>query len=310
MKQSTRWWTAILFLLALTLSACKTIDLSTLPPIVLVPPVPTTPVVPAAKAKATLAFQVVNVCDGQPIGAAFASVTDGPTKQVNDDGYAAFELEAEGSIYLVAFNADGYASSARRFQVDGNRQFPIRLNPLAGCPTPEPPKEPAPVVVPPPVVTPPVVAPPAVIVPPAFAHCAGAQFDGLSCVKEVAGKYPALLQINTYEACVEFTQRVLEALGPDWGHVSKTSGEGQAVPRGFVPLDVRGSDGNVYHITGVSHDAIKHRLTGQVIDVLGNGSANSDPDVTIHGPAVPQWSEIPPQFWRVNNPFIPAVPVR
>lgn len=122
--------------------------------------------------------------------------------------------------------------------------------------------------------------------------------------------YPQLLEANTYESCVEFTQRVLELLGPAWGHVGKTAGEGQAVPRGFKMVTVRGTDGKPYDITGVSHDAIKHRLSGQVVDILGNAAANSDPDPARHGLATPTWGLVPPEEWRVGNPFIPAVPVR
>ena len=155
---------------------------------------------------------------------------------------------------------------------------------------------------PPPVVVPPVVIPPNST--PDHNSCLEGG-DGLTCVRSMAAKYPQLLQTNTYESCLEFTQRVLAALGPDWGHVGKGQGESQSVPRGFVPIDVAG-----FRITGVSHDAIKHRSTGQVVDLLFNASANSDPDPKIHGPAGVQWALVPAEHWRVGNPFVPAVPVR
>lgn len=147
------------------------------------------------------------------------------------------------------------------------------------------------------------------------ALCATRASDPIGCVRQVAATYAELLTINTFESCVEFTQRVLEVFGPDYGHVGKTASEGQSVPKGFTPIDAIGSDGKTYRITGVSHDAIKHRVTGQVIDLLGNATANepchlAPAECWKPGPASIQWTLIPPQFWRAENPFIPAVPVR
>jgi hypothetical protein len=311
--------TAIGFLLALMMAGCASgpgpripIDLSRIPITITMPPdvAPDKPFPAPAKPKATLAFEVVDVCDGHPIETAFARVTDGPTQQVNADAYAAFELEAAGSIYLVAFDADGYQGSARTFQVDGNRQFPIRLTPTAGCQKPAPPPVPAPDPTPvPPVVV--VPAPPVVTTQPL---CAMRDSDPLGCVRQVAAVYPHLLQINTFDSTVEFTQRVLEVLGEPWGHVGKTAREsGKAIPRGFEARDVGG-----YWIVGVSHDSIKHRLTGQVVDILGNATANMPcpDDVRAQGkcwqpgPASIGWELVPSHDWRIENPFVPAVPVR
>lgn len=134
-------------------------------------------------------------------------------------------------------------------------------------------------------------------------------------VQQTASAYPNLLIENTYESCLEFTQRVLMACGdPAWGHVGKTAGEGQSVPAGFTPTPVQiiRADGQkeTILITGVSHDAIFHKLSNTIVDLLGNGSANSDPNQAIHGPAVPQWSEIPKELNRSNNPWIAAIPVQ
>lgn len=379
MKTTTRWATAILFLLTMMLTACATgggIDLSKLPPIVIAPAPPPVvtpePVVP--KPRATLAFEVVDEQTGAPIPTAFSTCDDGLSQQANAAGYIAVEREL--GLYVCRFEADGYQDAARRVQLESNRQSTVRLKSLT---PPEPPPaedeliwkgNPAmqwlpndsaavarmqaffrrhslqyfnhggllrycgnreardsdivfvpargrceiatdprtsphqdPSVAPVPPVVPPVV------VPPSSPFCAMRESDPLGCVRQVAAIFPQLLQTNTYESCLEFTQRVLEVLGPEWGHVSKTAGESQSVPRGFTPLEVRGSDGNLYTITGVSHDAIKHRLTGQVVDLLGNASANSDPNPAIHGPARIQWGVVPSEHNRVNNPFLPTVPV-
>lgn len=150
----------LLFALLFMVPACIEV-----PPIVIAPAPPAPPVAeaPAPKPKATIAFQVVNECDGQPITTAFVNITDGPTKQVNDDGYVALELEAGGAVYLVVFEDPGYQSQARKYQLDGNRQFAVRMMPTAGCPRPEPPK---PVDSAPGVPTPPVVTAPPVVVSP------------------------------------------------------------------------------------------------------------------------------------------------
>jgi hypothetical protein len=136
---------------------------------------------------------------------------------------------------------------------------------------------------------------------------------GKACVDFVAKTHGRLLEENTYHACTEFITKVLEALGPDWGYVGKTAGESQHVPNGFKPGVRKGSDGNDYFITGVSHDAIKHK-DGRVFDLLGNATANEPcPDDVRRagncwkpGPATTQWNAIPSEFWRVSNPFVPV----
>lgn len=284
------------------------IDISKLPPIIIAgAPAPPTPA-PPAKPRATLAFQVVDSATGMPVSTAFAIYEDGVSKQADEQGYIARELEAGGTVYAIRFEADDYTTMARRFQLGsrpdeqdgaGNRQFTVRLTSSKPVPPPPPPPTPVTPAPPPPEPQPHVASPK-----PQAPSCA--EFE---CVRQVAAAFPALLTTNTYESCLEFTQLVLDVLGPEWGHVGKTAGESQSVPKGFTPIDVS-AGGLTFRITGVSHDAIKHRVTGQVIDILANASANSDPNPAIHGPARIQWEAVPPAHWRVNNPFIPAVPVR
>lgn len=295
---------ALVACVALTACASGGLDLSKLPPIVIPPPAVEKPA--PAKPRATLAFEVLDACTGAPLRDVFARFSDNSQKQTDEHGYAAFEKDAgvddKPAVYAVRFLLDDtYESPTREFALVENRQFQVRLRPIAGCAKPEPPPAPAPEPVKP---TPAPEPPPVVTPPPTPAPCVE-----IECVRQTAEKYPHLLTINTYESCLEFTQRVLERL-PEYGHVGKTAGESQSVPQGFEPRDVRGSDGNLYRITGVSHDAIKHKVTGQVIDLLGNASANSDPDPKIHGPARIQWAVVPVEFNRVQNPYIPAVPVR
>lgn len=273
------------------------------PPIVIAPggppPAVPAPPAPAPVPLATIAFQFVDEESDAPIPEAFATCEGSEAKQANADGYAAIE-RAQGT-FTCSFEASDYQSSTRKYQLTENRQFTVRLKSTK----PKPPEPAPPVVLPtPPVVVPPAPVPP-VVEPSKPALCSMRDSDPFGCVRQVAAVYPQLLLTNTYESCLEFTQRVLEVLGPDYGHVAKTAGESQSVPRGFTPVVVNG-----FLITGVSHDAIKHRVTGQVIDLLGNASANSDPNPKIHGPAQIQWAKVPPEHWRENNPYLPAVPVR
>lgn len=121
-------------------------------------------------------------------------------------------------------------------------------------------------------------------------------------VAQVAREQSRLLSDNTYESCVQFTQKVLERLGPEWAFVGKTRGESQA-PAPFIFINpVKGLDGNDYFLTGVSYDAIYYLPTLTQVDIIGNAAANSDPNPQIHGPAVIHWDEIPKQFYRKNNP--------
>lgn len=123
-------------------------------------------------------------------------------------------------------------------------------------------------------------------------------------VQQVASEYGHLLDTNTWESCGVFVQRVLMALNdPDWGHVGKTEGEGQYSPPAFEHW----VDG--YLITGFSHDVIWHLPSNRQVDIIINAAANSDPDPSIWGPANVGWEEIPREYYRANNPWLPAVPV-
>lgn len=289
MSTTTRWTTAIALLLGLMAIGCGA-DLSKLPPIVISAPAPPAPKpeAPSPKPRATLAFQVLNTCDGSAVVETIITIKDGPAKQVDADGYAPFELDH--GRYDVTFEAANYHGSTRSFILSENRQWSIKLDPVKGCPSPELPKPEPPKVDP---------APPT---PPC---------SELECVRQAAATYGHLLVTNTYASCVEFTQRVLERLGPEWGHVGKPNGR-HAVPRGFAPVDVNG-----LRIIGVSHDAIKHR-SGQVVDILGNATANEPCPEDVRaagkcwapGPASIGWELIPAHDWRPDNPFVPAVPVR
>ncbi len=139
------------------------IDLSKLPPIVIGAPSPTPEPQPVALAPlATLAFQVVDDDTGGAIPTAFVTFDDATSKQVNADGYAAFERAASASadkpaIYKVTIEADDYQAVTRRFQLDENRQFTVRLKSTRPRPVDPPPPPPGmpPVVEPPPPVAPP-----------------------------------------------------------------------------------------------------------------------------------------------------------
>jgi hypothetical protein len=128
--------------------------------------------------------------------------------------------------------------------------------------------------------------------------------DRFDVVEMVAQEYGHLLEINTYESCGEFVQRVLMALDDDWGHVGKTAGEAQHTPEGFEPHHVEG-----HLITGFSHDVIYHRTSDRQIDIIVNASANSDHDPAIWGPASISWQLIPQEHHRDNNPWIPTVAI-
>ena len=134
-------------------------------------------------------------------------------------------------------------------------------------------------------------------------------------VQQTASAFPRLLIENTYESCLEFTQRVLMASGdPAWGHVGKTKSESQSVPAGFTPIAVQiiRADGQreTIQITGVSHDAIFHKPSNTIVDILGKAAANSDANPAIHGSAVPQWNEIASELNRITNPWIAAIAVQ
>jgi len=288
--------------LALAISGCAGVKL---PPIAIALPPPAAPAQPAEPSppRATVAFEVLDDATGAPIPIAIATFEDGTKHQANDAGYIAVEKNLD--IYQVTISAEDYVSVKRDVVLTGNRQFPIRLTSTKPKPVPLPSPPHTPVPEPTPVQTP---APVPVPVP--QAHPAPVSCVEIECVRLTAQRFPRLLQINTYASGVEFVQRALELLGPDWGHVGKTAGEGQGVPTGFTPIEATGSDGARYRITGVSYDAIKHRLTGQVIDIVGAGGARSLADRSKHQDAGVTWIVVPPEDWRPNNPFIPAVKVQ
>lgn len=100
-------------------------------------------------------------------------------------------------------------------------------------------------------------------------------------VTRVHQQFPQLLQANTHEKDVEFLQRVIEAMPEEWGHLSKESGE-----NGFT------------FTTGkrVSHDAICHKASDRLVDVIGGAGSGS--------PASPTWNPIDPALRRPHNVFV------
>jgi hypothetical protein len=128
--------------------------------------------------------------------------------------------------------------------------------------------------------------------------------DRWADLQALASQHGHLLQTNTFESCGEFIQHVLVGLNdPDWGHVGKTAGEYQHTPHGFSPQWV---DGHL--VTGFSHDVIWHLPSNMQVDIIGNAGANSDPNPAIWGPAQVYWGEIPREYYRINNPWLPTVP--
>lgn len=129
----------------------------------------------------------------------------------------------------------------------------------------------------------------------------------LTIARRVHDKYPHLLQRNTGADCHQFTQHLIEELRAA-NHIAflmcKTAGEGQYIPFGFLPREVKGFDGKTYICTGVSHDAIW--CDGRQFDTIGNANDGPDPFPT---PGVPVWNPIPEQFWRPNNPPLKSDPV-
>lgn len=122
----------------------------------------------------------------------------------------------------------------------------------------------------------------------------------LEIVRSVNQQYPVLLQQNVNATCYQFVVHVIAALraaGHQAYHVCKTAGEGQYTPPGFAPRPVKGLDGNIYTITGVSHDALW--CDGQQFDTVAQGNDSPDP---IGMPGIPVWNAIPQQHWRPQNP--------
>lgn len=129
----------------------------------------------------------------------------------------------------------------------------------------------------------------------------------LHLVEQVQRDHPGRFQVNTGANCFWIVCEVLKLSGdPDWGHVGKTAGEGQFTPSGWMPRHIKGVDGRLYTITGVSHDAIFHQPTLQQIDLLGGGN---DGDQPLGAPSRAQWGVIPIAFNRPGNPWLAALPV-
>lgn len=174
------------------------------------------PAQPPAKPRATLAFQVLNEFN-TPIPTAFATLEGGLSKQANDDGYIAFELEV--GIYNVKFEADDFRTIERRFQLEANRQFSVIM--VSTKPVPQPvPVEPAPTPVP---------QPPA---PPQNQPQRPPETD-----EEFHQAWLAILRKHGSPATVNLqtlidTRADIEALGCQWQHTS----DGTLRPRLFLPV--------------------------------------------------------------------------
>lgn len=134
----------------------------------------------------------------------------------------------------------------------------------------------------------------------------------LEIVRSVAQAHPDLLRANLGATCYQHTVYVIEQLrkaGHAAFHVCKTRGEGQYTPPGFQPRTVAGLDGKPYVITGVSHDALW--CDGKQYDTLAKANDSDSPIYEPDGSpmiALPVWNEIPQQYWRPNNPPLPAGP--
>lgn len=184
--------------------------LKSLPPIVAAPPVPPPP---APKPRATIAFQVLDAETGAPITTAFVSFDDHTIKQVNGDGYVAFEREL--GEFGVKFEADDYATDIRKFELLSNRQFTVRLkSTLDRVPVPPP------VVVPPPVIVP----PPA---PPIAQPVTDEEFR--VAIFAIFKKHGAPREVNLQT--LNATRADIEAIGCEYQHDSA----GTLRPRVFLP---------------------------------------------------------------------------
>lgn len=266
----------------------------TLPPIVLHPPVDSPPVsAPPAVPRATLAFHVLDVVTGAPLGTAFATLEDGTSKQATDEGYIAFELPAGGAVYVVRFEAHGYEVVTRRFQLGtsadepdgaGNRQFSVTLRSTA--PNLEP--------VSPPLTGPPVDAPapappvvPAEPAPPAPAPVLPPPVELIACGPRdppAAGRRPCLQQVAERSAnwkacekgdgaaCHRYVREVAAALAagdPRWGLITKSRGEMQCT------LDRCGRD----VVGGYGEDVVAYLPAGAPrdqwhgVDIVGGAGA-------------------------------------
>lgn len=123
-------------------------------------------------------------------------------------------------------------------------------------------------------------------------------------VEAVNQQNPRLLQTNMGSTNFRFLQLLVIAFrsaGMQAEFVAKTAGDrGKYVPPGFGQHQVRGLDGALYTIVGVSHDALY--INGRQHDVIGSASYEETPFGT---PAHPAFEEVPRHDWRNSNPPLP-----
>lgn len=139
----------------------------------------------------------------------------------------------------------------------------------------------------------------------------------LEIVREVSRENPTLLPMNLGRTCYQHTLILvgkLRSAGHEAYLVCKSPGEGQYTPPGFAPRTVTGLDGKPYPCSGVSHDAIW--CDGKQFDTLASANEHDrpiyrksiepfwsfNPDDGPQIVAVGVWNDIPPQYWRNNNP--------
>lgn len=129
-------------------------------------------------------------------------------------------------------------------------------------------------------------------------------------IKQVDQAFPALLQQNIGSTCFRFLQIAkdrLERAGHTVRFIVKTNRDGgQYRPPGLGQHQIRGTDGNLYTLTGVSHDALY--VDGEQRDVIG-GAVYHDEPWFENGKQVigrPTWGDpVPHHEWRPWNPPLP-----
>lgn len=143
-------------------------------------------------------------------------------------------------------------------------------------------------------------------------------------VEQVGEDFPDLLPTNLGATCFRHTTILIERLraaGHKADYVAKSPGEGQYTPPGFTPFTIVGLDGKKYSCSGVSHDAIF--FNGRQFDTLVSANEHHRPIYRKQhepfwsfdpsdGPQIrasADWSEIPREHWRENNPPLSTVPI-
>lgn len=118
----------------------------------------------------------------------------------------------------------------------------------------------------------------------------------LAASRQADSENPQRLQTNRNVDCFTHSTRVIEILkaqGLNAAYIGKTAGEGQYTPPSGFPMQV-----GTYTITGVSHDAIW--VDGALqFDLIAAGNDGSEP---LGAPGIPTANQIPPQYYRPNNP--------